>query len=223
VYRLRLEGSTRALARAGQFADIRIDGVYLRRPFSVADWDDEGFVILYKVVGEGTRALAGARPGHSLDVILGLGNGFDETISRAPLLIGGGVGAPPLYALAKRFIGIGIKPVALLGFASRCDIILADELRALDCRVMVTLESEGERVTDRLDEASADRDRFYACGPEGMLRAVKRQCGLPGQLSLETRMACGVGLCRGCTCMTLTGGKRVCVEGPVFDKEALAW
>jgi dihydroorotate dehydrogenase electron transfer subunit len=223
VYRLRLDGPTDALTHAGQFANIRIDGMYLRRPFSIVDWDSGGFVILYKIVGEGTRKLSNIPIGRTLDVMLGLGNGFDMTVSRAPLLIGGGVGVPPLYALAKRFAVNNITPTALLGFASKYDIILADELRGLGCKVIVTLETDGQRVTDRLDEAAADRDFYYACGPEGMLRAVKRQCPLPGQLSLETRMACGVGLCRGCTRETLAGGKRICVDGPVFNKEALAW
>ncbi|MDR1263204.1 MAG: dihydroorotate dehydrogenase electron transfer subunit [Oscillospiraceae bacterium] len=223
VFRVRLNGPTEAITRAGQFVNLKLDGLYLRRPFSIADWDGEGFVILYKIVGEGTRTLAALSWGQRLDALVGLGNGFDEEGCRAPLLIGGGVGVPPLFALAKRFAKRGVKPTALLGFAASEDVILADELRELGCEVMVTLETEGMRVTDRLEEASAGRDRFYACGPEGMLRAVKRRCILPGQLSLETRMACGVGLCRGCTCLTLTGGKRICAEGPVFDKEALAW
>ncbi|GHU71845.1 dihydroorotate dehydrogenase B (NAD(+)), electron transfer subunit [Clostridia bacterium] len=220
---MRLSGPTDAIRQPGQFVNLKLDGLFLRRPFSIADWDASGFNIIFKIVGEGTRMLANLPVGRELDALTGLGNGFDNTLSRRPLLIGGGVGVPPLYALAKRFVERKIMPTLLLGFATAEDVLLADALSGLGCNVIVTLESEGQRVTDRLDEAAADCDQYYACGPEGMLRAIHKRCVLPGQLSLETRMACGVGLCRGCTCATQLGGKRVCVEGPVFDKEALPW
>jgi dihydroorotate dehydrogenase electron transfer subunit len=207
----------------GQFINIKLDGFFLRRPFSVADWDENGLMVYYKTVGEGTRALAQYARGRTINALIGLGHGFDCGCSARPLIIGGGVGVPPLFALAKRFISMGIIPTVLIGFASGADEFLSSEFRLLGCNTIVTLETDGLRVTDRILEIQSAHDMYFACGPEGMLRAVHRICRLPGQLSVETRMACGVGLCRGCTCDTLAGGKRICVDGPVFRKEILRW
>lgn len=223
VYELRLGGDAAAMRRPGQFVNIMIDGCYLRRPFSVADWDEQGILIYYKVVGEGTARLSAYKPGQTLNSLTGLGNGFETRDCQRPLLIGGGVGVPPLYALAKRFVEMNITPVALLGFATREDVFLADSFHSIGCKVDVTLETDGLRVTDRLDRYATARDTYFACGPEGMLRAIHARLEMPGQLSLETRMACGVGLCVGCTCRTKLGGRRVCTDGPVFGKDEIIW
>ena len=246
VYHMRLGGDTGGVTRPGQFINLRVDGFYLRRPFSIMDWDAGGIDIIYKVVGEGTKALSMAVVGGRVDALVGLGNGFDINESCRPLLIGGGVGAPPLYALAKRFVMYNIIPAALLGFRAEEDILLADAFRELGCAVTVTLDTKGEQVTDRLD-IGRSRDMYFACGPEPMLRAIHRLCPLPGRLSLETRMACGVGLCQGCACRVVPVPdtipvpihtpvpnpnpiqsaaftmKRICLDGPVFRKEELPW
>jgi dihydroorotate dehydrogenase electron transfer subunit len=222
VFRMRLIGETSAIEMPGQFVNIQIDGLFLRRPISIADWDEFGFDIIYKVVGEGTAALSRMKIGDKLDMLVGLGSGFNSGTSKHPLLIGGGVGVPPLFGLAKRFVKNGVKPKAILGFLAEEDIILADELRALGCDVAVTLDINGKRVTDALPYMADGCDEYFACGPIPMLKAVFRACPFPGQLSLESRMACGVGLCQGCSCGD-AGGKRICVNGPVFRKEELAW
>ncbi len=223
VYQMRLSGDTAALTAPGQFVNIELDGFYLRRPISVCDWDGSGMTLLYKVLGEGTKALSGYAPGKALDLLVGLGNGFDASEGDRPLLVGGGVGTPPLYGLAKRLAARGATPMVALGFADRPDQILADAFAALGCDVRVALVSENKLVTDILPDTRADRDHYYACGPEAMLRAVHATLPMDGQLSFEARMACGFGACMGCTCQTVAGGKRVCADGPVFRKEEILW
>jgi dihydroorotate dehydrogenase electron transfer subunit len=222
VFRMRLIGDTSAIHTPGQFANIKIDGLFLRRPISIADWDGIGFDIIYKVVGDGTDALSHMKVGGALDALVGLGSGYDVDTSSHPLIIGGGVGVPPLFGLAKQFIKNNIKPKAILGFLAEEDIILADEMRALGCEVAITLDVNGKRVTDALPDMAEGCDEYFACGPIPMLKAVFRACPLPGQLSLEARMACGLGLCQGCSCGD-AGGQRICVNGPVFRKEELVW
>ena len=225
VSRLRLLGDASAVAGPGQFVQIRIPGFSLRRPFSVGSKDPDGLTVCYQAVGTGTETLRGLPPGEQLDLLTGLGNCFD--LSRAgqrPLLIGGGTGASPLLYLAKELISREIQAQVLLGFGSLSEIILLEEFRALGLSPIVTT-ADGSfgipgLVTDVMDPHPGF---FYACGPLPMLRAVCEKSGASGQLSLEARMGCGFGACMGCTIRTSRGPKRVCREGPVFDKEDLLW
>ena len=229
VYRMVLAGDTGAIRAPGQFVNIRVEGCYLRRPISVADWDDNTLTLIYKVVGEGTKRLSRmGGPGAVLDLLVGLGNGYDlDCCGRAPVLIGGGVGVPPLYGLAKRLWQRGITPTVLLGFGSADEVFGEQEFRALGCPTMVATAdgSYGSKgfVTDLLREAGMRYDYFYTCGPEPMLRAVYDACGCDGQLSFEERMGCGFGACMGCSCKTKYGAKRICKDGPVLKKEEVVW
>ena len=230
VFELRLAGDTSAFTRPGQFAEISIPGLYLRRPISVCDWAEDMLLLLVKAVGSGTRAMRALAPGAPLDVLTGLGNGFGPAPAGAgrPALVGGGIGIAPLYALARHLAaGPDGAPDVVLGFRSAADAFYADAFAALGCHVNVATEdgSAGARgfVTDVLAAQSSPL-YAYACGPMPMLRAVAR---LPqvadGQFSFEARMGCGFGACMGCTIATVTGPKRVCREGPVFAKGEIAW
>jgi len=227
VYEMTLLGDTRALTAPGQFVNVRLDGLFLRRPFSVCDWDERGLTILYKVVGRGTGQMSACKPGDSLDLLVGLGNGFDPRHGEKPLLIGGGMGVAPLYALAKALLARGVKPRAALGFARAEDVFYTERFEALGVpAALVTVDgSMGEKgfVTDAIAAGELDYDYFYACGPQPMLRAVSAVCSTEGQLSFEERMGCGFGACMGCSCKTLTGYKRICKEGPVLLKSELMW
>ena len=225
VYALRLCGDTSAITAPGQFLELQLPGFFLRRPLSVCDWDDAGVTILYKVVGKGTDWLAQCRPGQTLGALTGLGNGFDvAACGETTLLIGGGIGVPPMYGLARRLLAAGKTPIAILGFNTAQERFYEEEFRALGVQTVVTTAdgSYGVRgfVTDALPEVY---DTFCACGPLPMLRALCRAADKPGFLSLEARMGCGFGACMGCTIETLNGPKRVCREGPVFRKEELLW
>lgn len=224
VYFLRLAGPTGALTMPGQFVNILLDGFYLRRPISVCDWDQNGMDLIYKVLGKGTAQMAAMQPGQTLDLLVGLGNGFSigQAGGKQVVLVGGGVGVPPLYNLAKQLIGAGNIPNVILGFRSSADVFYADAFAALGCGVQVATEdgSAGIKgfVTDALRQT--EYDYYYTCGPGAMLRAVYMlgtQKGAEGQLSFEERMGCGFGACMGCSCHTLVGAKRVCVDGPVFQ------
>ncbi len=225
VYRMRILGDTSALTAPGQFVNVEIEGLYLRRPLSVCDWDEGGMALIYKVVGVGTQRLSKLRPGARLDLLVGLGNGFDPAKSGSrPLLIGGGVGVPPLYALGKHLVALGKRPKAALGFNAREDAFYLDEFRALGIEVFVatvdgSLGAKGF-VTEAMKAAGA-HDFFYACGPEPMLRAVSAATAADGQLSFEERMGCGFGACMGCSCETKYGAFRICKDGPVLDKKAV--
>jgi len=225
TFRMRLCGDVSAMAAPGQFIDLRLPGLYLRRPISVSDWDDGSLTILYKVVGRGTAQLRGMDPGDTADVLVGLGNGFDAApAGDAPLLVGGGIGAAPLYRLARELRAQGRRVAVALGFNTAGDCFYEDEFRALGCTVAVATAdgSRGVRgfVTDVLPERCS---YFFACGPGPMLRAVSRRIAAPGQLSLEERMGCGFGACMGCTCKTAAGHKRICKDGPVLRKEEIVW
>ena len=225
VYRMRLEGADLEQQKPGGFVNIRLDGLFLRRPISVYDSEPGCLTILYKVVGKGTEQLAGMKPGETLDVLTGLGNGYDLSKSGdTPLLLGGGVGVPPLYLLAKQLIAQGKKVRAVLGFNTAEEVFGEAEFKALGCAVTVTTAdgSSGVKgfVTDALPE---EYSYFYTCGPEPMLRAVYRTTKTSGQFSFEERMGCGFGACMGCTCKTITGYKRICRDGPVLRKEEIAW
>ena len=225
IYRLRLAGETGAFTAPGQFADLKLEGFFLRRPISVCDWTPEGLTLIYKVLGRGTEAMTAYPEGKALDVLTGLGNGFDPEQSGAkPLLVGGGVGIPPLYGLAKRLIALGKTPAAVLGFNTSAEIFYAEEFAALGCPVTLATAdgSAGVRgfVTDALPETGS---YFFTCGPEAMLKAVYKASKTSGQFSFERRMGCGFGACMGCSCETVTGYKRICREGPVLRKEEILW
>lgn len=225
VYEIRLTGDTSAITRPGQFVNLKLDGLFLRRPLSVCDLEGDALTLIYKVVGRGTELLSGMMPGQTIPVLTGLGNGYDTALSGdRPLLIGGGVGVPPLYLLAKRLRAEGKTVSAVLGFNTAAEIFYEEQFRALDCTVAVTTAdgSCGIRgfVTDALPE---DYTHVYTCGPEPMLRAVYRRIKTGGSFSFEKRMGCGFGACMGCTCKTIAGYKRICKEGPVLEKEEIVW
>ena len=225
VFLLDLAGDTSMVKAPGQFAQLQIPGFYLRRPISICDWDESGMTLIYKAVGQGTDALSRMGAGDTLDVLNGLGNGYDVNgCGQRPLVIGGGVGIPPLYALTKALLAAGKQPTVILGFNKAEEIFLLDEFQDFDAEIRVTTVdgSFGTKgfVTDALPR---DYDSFFACGPLPMLKAAYHACQTPGQLSLEERMGCGFGACMGCTVQTRNGPKRVCKDGPVFRKEELAW
>ena len=225
-----LEGDTQWIKRPGQFVNIELEGLYLRRPISICDWDDKTITIIYKVVGKGTEQMSQMQPGVELDVLTGLGNGFNPEPAVATtksLLVGGGVGVPPLYHLAKVLLAAGRKVSVVLGFNTAAEVFYADEFRALGADVYVSTAdgSMGVKgfVTDAIREAAIDFDYFYSCGPLPMLKALCGCTDKPGELSFEERMGCGFGACMGCSCKTLTGNKRICKEGPVMRREEIIW
>ncbi len=219
------EAAYLAEMRPGQFVNLRLEGFFLRRPISVCDWEEDRLTLIYKTVGRGTDAMAGLRAGAEMDVLSGLGNGYDlEKAGDAPLLLGGGVGVPPLYALAKALRRAGRPVTAVLGFNTREEVFLEEAFRALGCETRVTTAdgSYGQKgfVTDAMPDAYS---YFYTCGPGPMLKAVWRGTVTGGQFSLEERMGCGFGACMGCSCRTVDGWKRICREGPVLEKDELPW
>ena len=221
-----LEGDTSHITAAGQFVNIKLDGLYLRRPISVCDVTDNRLTIIYKAVGQGTEKMASAPVGERWLVLTGLGNGYDLTKSgESPLLIGGGAGVPPMYNLAKRLIKEGKKPIAILGFGKKDEVFFKEEFEALGVKVLVTTVdgSEGIKgfVTDAME--GLEYSYFYTCGPEPMLKAVYAKTETGGQFSFEERMGCGFGACMGCTCKTKYGNKRICRDGPVLEKEEIIW
>jgi len=222
---MRLRGDTSGITRPGQFVNIRLDGKYLRRPISVCDYTDGILTIIYKVVGAGTCQMSELPVGSMLDILCGLGNGYDTSVSGGqPLLVGGGVGVPPMYRLAKALVAEGKRPHVILGFNTRSEVFFEDEFRQAGCEVSVTTAdgSYGIRgfVTDALP---VEYTHFYACGPMPMLRALYAAAETDGQMSFEERMGCGFGVCMGCSMQTKNGPKRVCKDGPVFYKSELIW
>ena len=225
VYKMVLAGDTSAITAAGQFVNIQLSGKFLRRPISVCDYDDATLTIVYKVVGHGTEQMSAMSAGEKLDILTGLGNGYDLTVSGDhPVLLGGGVGVPPMYNLARKLRADGKAVSVILGFNTKSEIFYEEEFKALGCDVAVTTVdgSYGVKgfVTDALPEVYT---YFYTCGPEPMLKAVYRATNTSGQMSFEERMGCGFGACMGCSCKTLTGYKRICKEGPVMRKEEILW
>ncbi len=225
VYKMRLKGDTSAFSAPGQFLNIKLEGLFLRRPISLCDLNGDEITIIYKTVGRGTTAMAQMEKGQSLDILTGLGNGYDlGCAGDSPLLIGGGVGVPPLYLLAKRLIADGKKVSVILGFNTADEIFYKEEFEKLGCNVTVATAdgSVGVRgfVTDAMPE---DYSYIYTCGPEPMLKAVYKNAKTSGQFSFEERMGCGFGACMGCTCKTVTGYKRICKDGPVMKKEEILW
>jgi len=226
VYKMRLEGDTSDITASGQFVNIQLDGLYLRRPISVYDCDENAVTIIYKVVGRGTEQMSKMTEGQTLDVLTGLGNGYDlSKAGESPVLIGGGVGVPPMYLLAKKLIAQGKKIKVILGFNTKDEVFCEDDFKALGADVYVTTVdgSYGIRgfVTDALKDLGYTY--FYTCGPEPMLKALYANTKTSGQFSFEERMGCGFGACMGCSCKTVTGYKRICKDGPVLEKEEILW
>jgi dihydroorotate oxidase B, electron transfer subunit len=221
-----LEGDTSAITASGQFVNIKLDGFYLRRPISVCDYDGESLTIIYKVVGKGTEYMAGLSKGDKLDILTGLGNGYDLTKSgNNPLLIGGGAGVPPMYNLCRKLMVEGKKPTVIMGFNTSDEIFYEEEFKKLGADVIVATAdgSKGVKgfVTDAMKGVSYSY--IYTCGPEPMLKAVYNAAESGGQFSFEERMGCGFGACMGCSCETKYGNKRICKDGPVLDKEEIIW
>ena len=267
TYRMKLVGDVSAVTVPGQFINIRLEGHFLRRPISVNDVEydqlsndagsekgrDGTITIIYKVLGHGTEEMTHFAPGKELDVLTGLGNGYDlSNAGEHPLLIGGGVGIPPLYLAAKKLRADGRDVTVILGFNSSDEMYYIDDFEKLGCSVAVSTAdgSCGVRgfVTDAFRELAARCDspcleeaglieesdpeftrftHFYTCGPEPMLKAVYnevfREAGISGQMSFEERMGCGFGACMGCSCRTVTGYKRICKDGPVLRTEEILW
>jgi len=226
VYKMILSGDTTAITAPGQFVNIKLDGLFLRRPISVCDCDEKTLTIIYKVVGKGTEIMSRMKKGQKLDILTGLGNGYDLTLSGdAPVLMGGGVGVPPMYKLAKELVAQGKNVTVILGFNTQTELFYEAEFRALGCRVLVTTADGSYGIKGFVTDALKDIDYtyFYTCGPEPMLKAVCKCAVTSGQLSFEERMGCGFGACMGCSCKTLTGYKRICKDGPVMKKEEILW
>ena len=226
VWQMRLAGDTSAITAPGQFVNILLDGKFLRRPISVCDCEDDVLTLVYKVVGGGTEQMSQMERGQTLDILTGLGNGYDlADAGDAPLLLGGGVGVPPLYMLAKELIKAGKKVSVVLGFNTADEIFYEEDFTSLGCDVTVTTVDGTKGIKGFVTNAMENiaYTHFYTCGPEPMLKAVWRASVTDGQLSFEERMGCGFGACMGCSCKTLTGYKRICKEGPVMRKEEILW
>ena len=226
VYKMVLVGDTSDVTNCGQFVNIKLDGFFLRRPISVCDCVGNELTLLYKVVGKGTELMSKMGAGESLDVLTGLGNGYNTDLSgEHPMLLGGGVGVPPMYMLCKKLLSEGKKVSVILGFNTKDEVFYEDEFRALGADITVTTVdgSYGTKgfVTDVMKDA--DYTYFYTCGPEPMLKAIHKCSVTSGQYSFEERMGCGFGACMGCSCKTLTGNKRICKEGPVLSKGEILW
>lgn len=227
VYKLVFEGDTGGITAPGQFVNIELEGFFLRRPISVCDWDDKGMTLIYKTVGKGTKCLSEKKSG-TLDLLTGLGNGFDlSKCGKRPLLVGGGVGTPPLYGLCKRLVERGAASAVVLGFNTADDVFYEEEFRALGVKTLVaTVDGSygiGGLVTDAIKTLPVGFDSYCACGPEPMLRALCDTLKIKGQLSFEERMACGFGVCMGCSCKTKYGSKRICKDGPVLSSNEVIW
>lgn len=228
VYEMTLTGDTTAITRPGQFVELSLEGYFLRRPISVCNYNEGTLTLIYKVVGKGTAQMATLAAGTKIDTLTGLGNGFDTTVEHNhALLVGGGVGVPPLYRLARNLIAEGKKVSVVLGFNTAAEIFYREQFEALGADVVVATAdgSVGVKgfVTDAIAQSGIDADYFFSCGPLPMLRALTNALAIPGQISLEERMGCGFGICMGCSIQTVSGAKRVCKEGPVFRKEEILW
>ena len=225
VMRLRLRGDCSAIVRAGQFVNIKIEVQFLRRPLSVCDVEGDVLTVCYQIKGYGTEKLAAMERG-KLDLLTGLGNGFDKSLAGdKPLLIGGGMGFTPMYILAKELVALGKKPTVILGFNTASEVIYADEFKALGADVIVATADGSIGVKGFVTDAMAELDYsyFYTCGPEAMFKAICDESKSSGECSFEARMGCGFGACMGCTCETLYGTKRICTDGPVLKKEEIRW
>lgn len=228
VWKMTLHGDTNYITAPGQFVNIEIPGKFLRRPISICDYDERQITLIYKVVGEGTEIMSAMKDGETLDMLTGLGNGFSIVeSSHKPLLVGGGVGVPPLYNLAKKLIDEGREVTVVLGFNIADEVFYAEDFEALGADVIVAT-ADGSRgvkgfVTDAITKGEVDYDYVYACGPIPMLKALHGTIKSEGQFSFEERMGCGFGGCMGCTCKTKNANKRICKEGPVLTTGEIIW
>lgn len=229
VYQMVLAGDTAGIG-TGQFVNLQLDGLYLRRPISVCDCEGEILTLVYKVVGHGTEKMSKMQPGEKIDTLTGLGNGYSlGECGEKPILLGGGVGIPPLYLLCKRLIAVGARPTVVLGFNKSGEIFYRDEFTELGVRVIIATADGSEGVEGFVTDAIPEGEKFsyfYTCGPEPMLRAVYNSPaldGVQGEFSFEERMGCGFGACMGCSCKTITGYKRICADGPVLKKDEILW
>ena len=225
VYKMVMRGDTSAITAPGQFVNIKLEGLYLRRPISVCDVQGDELTIIYKTVGKGTKQMSAMTEG-KLDVLTGLGNGYDLSVSGDhPVLLGGGVGVPPMYLLARKLIAEGKQVSVILGFNTKDEVFYEDQFKSLGAAVTVTTADGSYGVKGFVTDALKDLDYsyFYTCGPEPMLKAVYKASSTSGQMSFEKRMGCGFGACMGCSCKTITGYKRICKEGPVMRKEEILW
>lgn len=225
VFKMILKGNTTAFTAPGQFLNIKINGLFLRRPISLCDITDDTLTIIYKTVGVGTAKLSIMQAGEELDILTGLGNGYDLSVSGdRPLLVGGGVGVPPMYLLARRLCGQGKDVSVILGFNTASELFYESEFVKLGCRVYVTTADGSYGVKGFVTDALPKNYTYvYACGPEPMLKALYKGVNTSAQFSFEERMGCGFGACMGCTCRTITGYKRICKDGPVMKKEEILW
>ena len=226
VFRMVLEGDTSALLAPGQFVNVKLEGKFLRRPISVSEYDKKTITIIYKVVGEGTEQMSKMTAGDELDLLVGLGNGFNpEKGGDKPLVIGGGVGIPPLYGLCKELIALGKKPTVILGFNTKSEVFYEEVFKLLGADVIVTTVdgSHGTKgfVTNAME--NLEYDYFFTCGPMPMFKAIEAVAKTSGQYSFEERMGCGFGACMGCSCKTKYGNKRICKDGPVLYREEIIW
>jgi dihydroorotate dehydrogenase electron transfer subunit len=225
VYFMRLSGDCSGISRAGRFIDIRIEGFFLRRPISIYDYTDKYVDILYKTVGAGTDALAETPAGAELDVLLPLGNGFDISKRGGKnLLVGGGIGLPPIYSLAKEFVSQGMQPVVIAGFNTSADILPMERFHEIGIDPVIATADGSVGVKGFVTDAMKleDYDYVFCCGPKPMLKAVY-DASPDGQFSFEERMGCGFGACMGCSIETKHGPKRVCADGPVFFRDDIIW
>jgi dihydroorotate dehydrogenase electron transfer subunit len=203
AYKMVLAGDTSAITASGQFVNIQLDGLFLRRPISICDYDDETFTIIYKVVGKGTEAMAAMTPGTKLDILTGLGNGYDiSLVGEKPVLMGGGIGVPPMYNLAKKLLAAGKEIQVILGFNTASEVFYEEEFKALGCSVTVTTVDGSYGVKGFVTDCMKDLtySSTCCCGPEPMLKAVYNASATSGQYSFEERMGCGFRACMGCTC-----------------------
>lgn len=226
TFRMELTGDATALKKPGQFVNIKLDGFYLRRPISVCDYDNSHITLIYKIVGSGTETMSKLQEGEVLDLLTGLGNGYDTACSGdKPLLIAGGGGVPPMLNLAKTLNAENKRVTAVLGFNKESEVFLENELKKVGAQVIVTTV-DGSRglkgfVTDAI--ITLDYTSFFACGPKPMYNAIRKIVRTEGQYSFEERMGCGFGACMGCSIKTRNGNKRICKDGPVFRSEEILW
>lgn len=226
TFEMILSGDVGGIVKPGQFINIRLDSFYLRRPISVCDKTDDTLTIIYKTVGNGTKEMSELGPGAVLDVLTGLGNGYNTEISgQNPVLIGGGAGVPPMYLLCKKLLSEGKKPSIIIGFNTKDEVFYKDKFESLGVKVFITTADGSFGIKGFVTDAlrNIDYSYFYTCGPEPMFRAVAKSVKTAGQYSFEERMGCGFGACMGCSCKTLTGNKRICKDGPVMESEEIIW
>lgn len=226
VFKMKLQGDVSDITSSGQFVNIKLDGLYLRRPISVCDSEDGVLTLIYKVVGRGTEQMSKMQAGEELDILTGLGNGYDTSLSgERPVLLGGGVGVPPLYMLCKKLIAEGKSVSVVLGFNTKDEIFCEEDFKALGATVYVATADGSYGIKGFVTDALKDIDYtyFYTCGPEPMLKALYKATTTSGQFSFEERMGCGFGACMGCSCKTVAGYKRICKDGPVLKKEEILW